>query len=393
MLAPGPHALLRRLCAEKATGELIAAGDSVEVHLYLQAGRVAWGTTTEARFVFRRHLVEHCGVDGQVLQDALAGCQRTRRPLGEALVSSGVVSSAQVREGLRAQVKASIDSLARCSPSQMLFLRRGEHFLSYDQSLTFDLDGLEAAGAIDAGELLRMLQRAEPSLSWATVVSDRGEVVAQVGGEPLQSTVELTRRLATDIELVAVRSSEGNVVGGSIRPGLSIWAGLAREHAIGTALSSIAALSPRRDADEQAWSSSSFDELGEPHAAAGDLRRMLEQAGCPAGLVVLDSSADPDVWVLCRQPLPPEVLGEAAFMRHTVLEQDVFETHARARDADIGFAHQTVLAGDRRWWWFGVELPRTSMRSAWLVLPRSAGIGLGWALLATAARVLTAGAQ
>ena len=135
-----PITLLSRLAASRATGELIAAGDGLEVHLYLQAGRVAWGTTTEERFVFRRHLVERCQVDEQALRAVFEECQRDRQPLGERLIARGLLSLEQVREALGAQVSATLASLARCSGAQTLFLPRGQNYATYDQRLTFELD-------------------------------------------------------------------------------------------------------------------------------------------------------------------------------------------------------------------------------------------------------------
>jgi EAL domain-containing protein (putative c-di-GMP-specific phosphodiesterase class I)/CheY-like chemotaxis protein len=137
-----PLRALSRQVEAGATGELVAVGDGLEVHIYLQAGRLVWGTTTEERFVFRRYLVRAFKIDEQVLLDAIADGVVARRPLGETLVGSGVLSEVQVRAALRAQLLASLTSLARCESSKMLFLPRGSNYARYQQSLTFELNEL-----------------------------------------------------------------------------------------------------------------------------------------------------------------------------------------------------------------------------------------------------------
>lgn len=137
-----PLQLLNRHVAARATGELVAVGDGLEVHLYLQAGRIAWGTTTSDRFVFRSYLVETFHVDQEALQEALLDGQRTRRPLGETLVAWGMLTPEQVREGLQVQVLAALRALLRCNASQSLFLPRGANYAGYEAGLTFALDEL-----------------------------------------------------------------------------------------------------------------------------------------------------------------------------------------------------------------------------------------------------------
>lgn len=139
--APAVAMLIGHLSA-RATGEMIAVGNHLEVHLHLQAGRIAWGTTTAARFVFRNYLSETYKVDEDALREALIDAQRTRRPLGETLVAWGLLTPEQVREGLRAQVVAVLTTLPSCNTSQSIFLPRGAGYAKYEPNLTFDLEEL-----------------------------------------------------------------------------------------------------------------------------------------------------------------------------------------------------------------------------------------------------------
>ncbi len=128
-----------------STGEFIAAGDGLEVHLYLQAGRIAWGTTSAERLVFQRYLTERFGVPKETLSATVAEGAKTGRPLGETLIGEGRLSLTQVREALWAQVSATLSSVAHAPEARWLFLPRGEKFLSYDARLTFTLEEMMAA--------------------------------------------------------------------------------------------------------------------------------------------------------------------------------------------------------------------------------------------------------
>lgn len=139
MMKAGPaFQQLLRHSLEAATGEFIAVSEAVEVHVYLQAGKLAWGTTSANRFVFLSYLKTVHGIEPLVIQEALAESYRERRPFGETLVRWGVVTFDQVKEGLRTQVVASLISLRALDVAQTLFLPRGTPYAGYDIRLTFD---------------------------------------------------------------------------------------------------------------------------------------------------------------------------------------------------------------------------------------------------------------
>jgi len=386
-----PLTTLARYVSSRSTGELIAVGDGVEVHLFLQAGRIAWGTTTAERFVFRRHLVTAFHIDEQTLQDALAEGQRARRPLGETLVARGILTLDQVREGLKAQVLSALTSLERCVGGQTLFLPRGANYASYEASLTFALEELlppqaEAAPVLPAEHALATLEEAVPELKWAAALRGR-DVLASVRAAPPVSVLELGNRLTPDTDLLAVRSSGGNLVGGMSTNGeRSLWCGLPAEASISGALWAITGAAERPPPpSDPGCARGRYEAFGETSLTTEGVQAILERAVCPVGAVVLDRSGTPDLWVLARAPLDPGELAQVAAQRQRVLDADVYGTRWHP-PGGAALSFQSVLVADSRWWWFGADLVAAQAASLWLALPRSASQGLGWALLATLAR-------
>lgn len=400
--ASPPFLLLARHASASATGEFIAAGDDVEVHVFLQAGRIAWGTTSAERFVFRRHLEETVALDPAALKDVVEECQRSRRPLGETLVAWGLASLAQVRDALRAQVAATLRSLSRCGSAQTLFLPRGATWASYDPALTFELGEFSddapppaplasspsSANVVGQSLLERLLESA-PSLSWACALSGR-QPVTQLRGPVPPSIPELASRIGADVDLVAIRASGGSVLGGSVdHQRTSVWCGLPPDAGVANALWTLSAMRERPAPTSLACQHGPFEAFGESTQHTGGLEAILERAGCPVGAAVLDGGGAPDLWAVARAPLAPEELGRLAVERQRVLDADVFSTRRAGPSSPArGLAFQSALLADQRFWWFGTDLVGGEPASLWLALPRAASQGLGWALLATLARHL-----
>ncbi len=388
--APPPAAQLTRLVSSAASGEFIAAGEDVEVHVFLQAGRVAWATTSAERFVFRRYLLETLGVEEEALRTVFEECQRTRRPLGEALVAWNLLTREQVREALRAQVVAALTSLDRCVAAQTLFLPRGQHYASYDTALTFELETLRPLAA-PAGETadraLASLQEAFPSLLWAAVLEER-RPVSVVGEAAASRAGELASRLGPEVPLLAVRSSGGSLVGGLLGdPRHTLWCGQAPEAGLAPVLDFMVSRLLGASGGASGCVRGGFETFGDTLHDGGAVQEILERAECPVGAVVLEGAGCPDLWVTARAPLDATALGRRAAMHQAVLDADVYATRAtraRAQGADLAF--QSALVADERWWWFGADLVTRAPSSLWLALPRAAALGLGWALLATIAR-------
>lgn len=389
LATPTPFAQLTHLVATAASGEFIVAGDEVEVHVFLQAGRVAWATTSAERFVFRRYLIETLGVDAEALQTVFEDCQRTRRPLGEALVAWNLATAEQVREALRAQVVASLASLERCRTARALFLPRGQHYATYDVALTFELESLRPPEPpVDGlGEAVESLLATFPGLRWAGVLEGRREV--HVAGAPeAHRAVALANRVSPEVPLLAVRSSGGALVGGLL-PGTpnSLWCGQASDAALGPVLEFMVSRLVGVASGASGCVRGGFETFGETEHDGAALQEILERAECPVGAVVLEGAGSPDLWVTARAPLDPVSLGRRAALHQAVLDLDVFEARpVRPAVAGAGLPFQSALVADGRWWWFGTDLATRTQSSLWLALPRAAALGLGWALLSTLAR-------
>jgi len=139
-----PPDLLEKLLAERASGELITTNGTEETHVYLQRGRLAWGTTTSDRFLFRRYLCQVFGLDADELAVLVDECFRLRKPLGEHLVAQNILTRAQVREALAAQTRSALAAFLT-STGPCIFLARAEQYAHYDSSLTFAREELESA--------------------------------------------------------------------------------------------------------------------------------------------------------------------------------------------------------------------------------------------------------
>lgn len=148
MLAHAPEQypldIIAELANRNASGELICASESVEVHIYFQRGRVAWATDSARPLAFTRALLESAQIDVNIFREILESCRREKRPLGETLVAWGVASREEVREALRHQVDLAVTLLAESGTMQTLFLNRPQQFANYDPDLTFALEEIVA---------------------------------------------------------------------------------------------------------------------------------------------------------------------------------------------------------------------------------------------------------
>lgn len=130
--------LLRASARAQKSGELICAGPSIEVHVYLQRGRVAWATDSLHPYEFGRYLRARTSIDETMFGELLDECRRDRLPLGEALVGWKLATWEQVQAALHHQVSLAMRALLEGKGGPALFLDR-PRFTEYDERLTFDL--------------------------------------------------------------------------------------------------------------------------------------------------------------------------------------------------------------------------------------------------------------
>jgi predicted regulator of Ras-like GTPase activity (Roadblock/LC7/MglB family) len=137
---PRSPALAKLLDAvqREANGEFLCACREGEFHVYLQGGRIAWATDSKHRRAFTQHLKQSAGVDEASIEAVVSDCRRTRRPLGEALVTWKLATRDQVRGALRHQIEEALKMVDAPGECQAMFLQR-DQYERYDPGLTFPL--------------------------------------------------------------------------------------------------------------------------------------------------------------------------------------------------------------------------------------------------------------
>jgi hypothetical protein len=120
------------------TGEFVCVSATSELHVYLQAGRIAWATNSAHPLAFSRHLLAHTSLRKDVFAEVLESCRRDRLPLGETLLARNLLSLEEIRAALHHQIVDALSSLAESTQERTIFLDRKRQFASYDRRLTFD---------------------------------------------------------------------------------------------------------------------------------------------------------------------------------------------------------------------------------------------------------------
>jgi ABC-type branched-subunit amino acid transport system substrate-binding protein len=135
---------LRRLfdsVETKATGEFVCEAGGVEVHAFVQGGRIVWATDSQHPRAFARLLKQQAGVDDESLEEAFQEGRRLNTPFGETVVAWKLATPEQVRAALRDQIKPALYRLALCSNSaKAVFLPRSTQDARYSADLTFGIE-------------------------------------------------------------------------------------------------------------------------------------------------------------------------------------------------------------------------------------------------------------
>lgn len=391
-----PLSVLRRLSAEQATGELICAARDLEVHVYLQQGRVAWATSSAARLAFARELVRRSGIDATTLQELVDDCRRNRRPLGETLVSWNLASLEDVRESLRLQVRDALATLSGRRGAPTLFLERGAPFLAYDRALTFELDELldgpmsEPPGPPAAETpvaVLDKLLRDVPDIRWAALLR-RGEVLASRPSS--RAPRPITHTLAQlafgdEVDVAVLRNDGGATIGVAREDDASLWLGLGADARLGGVFAALGDLLPlvrASDAPRQPDVVVSGPGCSSCEAVLRDvLERWVDaDAACVlhegTSLVVSRRSVDVESFRAIAESRAP--------MLFVVDEPDAGATSARTTPA--ARPARSIALGRRDSWLLATPVAEDSSAVLWLEVSRQASQGLAWALLSATAR-------
>lgn len=371
---------LKALCEKKASGEYIAASDSVEVHIYLQSGRLAWGTSSRTPTSFRDHLAAQCGISAETLNELVSECRRARTPLGEAFIARGLLNRAQVTQALKAQVVAAVGSL-EASDARTMFLPRPSSYAEYDAALTFGLGDVLADPALppkvrgpSAPELVSQLLHEAPWLQWVEYVSQTGARTRSPKGGVGVDDRMAALTLGAGADLVVLRRTDETMLGVALDDG-TLWAALDAPARLGQATPAFSRLSSRPTPAPFAMQPE-LEVVGQSCVSFESARAAIEQDGeiLAAGVV---GSGSCGAALIGRKGLPL-----AAMLDRGLSRQRLFSSGLTGNI----FSGPLVALREAPGWWFGTPMPSHLDTTVWVMSDRTIAPGLGWAVLRSLAR-------
>lgn len=397
----GPARDLSALVGRGLSGEFICASLDVEVHVHLQAGRVAWATNSRQPFAFTRHLQEHAQLGKDQFREALDECRRNRLPLGETLVAWKLATVEQVREALRHQISCALTALAGLARGQTVFLERAREYQQYAAELTFTLGefaaelgvGTEADGHSKppGRELLREIREAVSDVTWVELLD--GEIVTAQDPDGAAGRVPvplLKLTLLDGAKLVTLRSARGTLIGVSQRSSRSLWCCVPVDATFGTAVSALCASAgfepAERPATTQKPPDGGFLIGAHESSVVRELRETLGRASDLVAALVLTPEG-PEAFHGVGQGHASSAWCKDIITRRAsvfALARDLFPQDAEAAPQGLeayGFRNLALATAEGDRWCFGAELAGHTAASIWIFVNRSATFGLGWAYL------------
>jgi hypothetical protein len=389
--------VLRDLVRRGASGELVAAGESLEVHVHLHRGRVAWATSSASRGMLVTHLLEHCDVDRDALREVVQECRKSRRRFGETLVEWGVASVASVRAALASQVRDALGSMRRGEPLRALFLPRET---PYSEELTFELGEVwgevepEAHAEDEAVEgAVQRIVGAIPETRWILVMTSSAIRLAHGrprGGEAHAFLRSTSRALSgAGAHSATLRCGHGMMLGRAMGAARSwVWCGLPAEANLGLAKAVLATIAPGGSVRppppvETEWTTHPSN--GKGHAL-GVLGQALDRSEELVTAAVLDPQTVSFV-AGHRRGIDAETLLHRSSQLVDLMRSSLASFFAPTEEP-LRLPHTSLHMEDAHFAHFGTCLRDDGGPCLWLVLQRSSTAGLGWALLTSLARQL-----
>jgi hypothetical protein len=398
---------LRQAVHSGLSGEFICAAPKVEIHLFLQRGRVAWATDSAHPYEFSKELMVRASIDAQVFREVLESCRRDRLPLGETLITWKLASLEDVRAALTHQLRIAVASLIACDKATTVFLERPA-FAMYDERLTFDLAQVLGEQAVAAparvvapavptaaapaaaaapedsleGSARELLGAIKGATRVEVIEADRPIEMAGEPGAPRVSARFAAVALEGGADFVALRAPGGSLLGaklvGSQR---QMWATLRPDATIGAAVVALytagvlARLTrARRGQDLVRWRSGSVEveaQLGDPFAFGRDVLAVVVLRGDELVFASGHTLGEEEAVALARR-------------RRAILSVAPHE----GAPGDAAGA-RTVVTGEERVWCFGAETPGASVGSTvWVLTRRDGAQGIGFACLAALSRAM-----
>lgn len=389
------------------SGEFICSSLAVEVHVYLQRGRVAWATDSNHPFVFARHLKEASVIDDDSFRHVLDECRKDHLPLGETLVAWGLARWEDVLGALRHQMHVALVALAgmRTDDVGTIFLeRRG--FAEYDERLTIELATLvedmavappESAPAVtvtdtcSAASVLASIRGAR----WTQLVDD-GEAIDHAGGSADDALPPIVATVLDDgADFVALRWPEGSLLGVKLEPPRRrLWCELSADANYGSAVAAVATVSPTRRArvrgSGRGRAAISWEAGDSKSAAARELRHVVEHGSADILAAGLVDATGELVTAIGTTELGRAELEATALRRRAALGESNLGRSGRLEA--LGFRYRTIVTGEPTIWCFGAEnFGGRTEPTLWVFVRRQAPQGVGWACLTTLSRTLFAG--
>lgn len=389
-----PAAALVERADAAASGELICVAPGVELHIYLDVGRVAWSTTSRDPHAFASWLQDAAGVDTETLAQVVDECRRSRLPLRETLVEWGLTTWDELRGALSRQIAAVLAELASFDTAEVVFLHR--RYGGVDPRLTFEVRDLlpdvgacapRASASMPVGSiaqpgLAQHLRATVAGLEWVEVLDSEQVVDAAPPGTSRTSVDWLHGTLLDGADFVALRSASRSVIGLSLSPQRTLWCAGGPDASFGgvVAATGVFAGDAERGVSNGGLASSAAWCVGDDRApCSAPLHALLHEEPAVLGALILSEGDADDVFAGCgRGALAlDDCVGTARRRKRTLGD--------RAR----GDGSRTMMASrEPTHWCFGAELGG-ERATLWLFVERTCAQGLGWAYLGAAVRMLT----
>lgn len=345
------------LAERGATGEFVCVSAESEIHVHLQDGRVAWATDSASPFAFRRWLVEHTSLSIDTYLEVVEWCRLERVPVGQTLIEWRAVSAEEVRSALEFQITGALSRFRCREAGRALFLERASA-VPHDASFTFEI-----ADVAPRWGLVERLTAEIPNARFE-VLDDRGP----------SFDLALPAASVTDgAELIAYRTKPGTVLGVALTSRRSIWCRLDPDTAFGGPLDAIC------KATNKVKSAPPGPPLLRLSERVGDSAQLLDaidafQVRAPEVLGLVVAERGEPIATVHRLSTGPRELTSLVRRRGGLLQVD---------------EQASFMTSEKQLWCFGSR-PRSSDRTLWLFLDRSATPGLGWAYLPSLERHLDA---
>lgn len=396
-----PLATLLELVRQKSSGELVCVSEGSELHVFLQAGRLAWATDSSAPFAFGRHLLEHTSLTKETFHEVLESCRRDRLPLGETLISWQLVTLEEIRAALSHQIRGALATLVACRDGRNVFLERGRQFASYDVRLTFDVEALlpESPATGDASnhaELLQALAPAVPQARWLELMTGASAAVHPPSHAPC--CVELAARFSEErARAFVLRTGSATHLGMAVgESDASLWCALEPEAAFGTIQTTIAneiagwSFPPRRRSERPEPASRAWPQVIGDGPGLAALKEFVDRVPEVTGALVVDRGV---VTGVLRRGGDAESIRELVLRRAKLFGLELPVEERSDSMESLGYDLCSVAVADEQAWCFGAEMGADHSSSVWILLERDGAQGLGWAYLASLRRSVEGGAS